>query len=259
MQYNVLAVGDICGITGMDFLKKVLPRLKRERNIAFCIVNGENADIHGLKPANADDILDFGADVITLGNHTFDREAIFNYLDDSRYILRPANLAPIAPGRGWGIFDSPMGDVCVINLLGRVHMQPLSDNPFFELDRILAKPEVAACKLKFIDFHAETTSEKRAMAFHAEGRATALWGTHTHVQTSDAEIMSGLGYITDLGMTGGSRSIIGMDPQSALERFTGNPKPRSNAAPPPAKLEGVVFTIDTDTGMCVDIEALRVV
>ena len=258
MQYNVLAVGDVCGSTGVDFLKKALPRLKRERNIAFCVVNGENADINGLTPANADDILDFGADVITLGNHAYGRESICNYLDDSRYILRPANLAPSAPGRGWGIFDSPMGETCVINLLGRVHMQPLSDNPFFELDRILAKPEVAACKLKFIDFHAETTSEKRALAFYAEGRVTALWGTHTHVQTSDAELVGGTGYITDLGMTGSARSIIGMETQSALERFIGNPKPRSNAAPPPAKLEGAIFTVDAATGACVSVEALRV-
>jgi len=258
MLFNVLAVGDVCGTTGVDFLARTLPKLKREREIAFCVVNGENADNMGISPDSAETLLTYGADVITLGNHTYDKDNINNFLDDNRYILRPSNITSRAAGRGFGIYDSPAGELCVINLIGRVDMQPLSDNPFFELDRILKLDEVKACKAVLVDFHAETTSEKRAMAFHAEGRVAALWGTHTHVQTSDAEVMDGTGYITDLGMTGGARSILGMEPQTALERFLGNPKARLSAASAPAKLEGAVFAIDSDTGKCVSVETVRV-
>ncbi|MDR0905058.1 MAG: YmdB family metallophosphoesterase [Oscillospiraceae bacterium] len=255
---KILAVGDVYGKTGVDFLAKNLPRLKREMNIDFTVVNGENADNTGITPNDADDIFAYGADVITLGNHAFSRDSINNYLDDNRYILRPANLAPSAPGRGFGVFETKFGDVCVINLLGRVEMQPLSDNPFFELDRILARPEVAACRVKLVDFHAEATSEKYAMAFHAETRVSALWGTHTHVQTSDSQVFAGgLGYITDIGMTGAVRSILGVEPTLGLRRFIGSPKARFDAAPPPAKLEGCVFEIDAETGKCIKIEAIR--
>jgi len=259
MQFNILAVGDICGTTGIDFLAKTLPRLKRERDISFCVVNGENADNRGLTPANAEDIFVYGADVITLGNHSFDKNSIFNFLDDNRYILRPANVSPSAPGRGFGIFDSPAGEICVINLLGRVDMHPLSDNPFFELDRILKRDDVARCRIILVDFHAEATSEKLAMAYYLDGRVSALWGTHTHVQTSDAEVFpAGMGYITDLGMTGGVRSVLGIDPKSALELFIGMPKVRHDVAPPPAKLEGAIFTVDADTGKCLAAEAIRI-
>jgi metallophosphoesterase (TIGR00282 family) len=252
---NILAIGDVYGNAGMEKLRKALPELRRARDIAFCVVNGENAAGNGATPERCEDMLRAGADVITLGNHTWDKRELWRYIEESRFILRPANFAPQVPGRGWGVFDSAYGDVCVINLIGRFEMNFGPDNPFFEADRILKN---CGCKIKLVDFHAEATSEKQAMAYHLDGRVSALWGTHTHVQTSDAEVFpKGTGYITDAGMTGAKRSVIGIRPEYALSRFLGNPPERFEEAGGEAKLEGAVFGIDPDTGKCVSAEALR--
>ncbi|MDR1328501.1 MAG: YmdB family metallophosphoesterase [Oscillospiraceae bacterium] len=256
MTVNILAVGDVCGKTGREMLKKTLPKLRERKNIAFCVVNGENTAGYGALPEHCDELFQAGADIITLGNHTWDRRELRQYLDDNRYIIRPANYAPQVPGRGWGVFDSSFGEVCVINLIGRCEMNFGTENPFFEADRILKNCE---CKIKLVDFHAEATSEKRAMAFYLDGRVSALWGTHTHVQTSDAEVFqSGMGYITDLGMTGARRSVIGVKPKSAISRFLGDPHERYEDAEGRAKLECAVFEIDIETGGCAYVEAMRV-
>jgi metallophosphoesterase (TIGR00282 family) len=255
---NILAVGDVCGRTGVEMLEKTLPAFKRLKDVSFCVVNGENADHFGISPKNADALFSHGTDVITLGNHVWGQRSLLARLDEDSYILRPANLPPRAPGRGFGVFESPFGDVCVINLLGRHGMDVLSENPFAELDRILDAPEVKRCKIKLVDLHGEATSEKIAMGLYADGRVTALWGTHTHVQTSDgAPLPGGTGYITDLGMTGAARGVLGLSPERVLERFLGLPAERSEEAPPPAKLEAAIFEVDEKTGACLGVEAIR--
>jgi metallophosphoesterase (TIGR00282 family) len=261
----------VCGKPGLDIICKSLPALRKLKNIAFCVVNGENANMHGLSPENAELIFTHGADVITLGNHTWSQRSIIPYLDDCRYILRPGNFAPQVPGRGWGVFDSPLGDVFVMNLIGRLGVDNMTDSPFLALDRALATADARRSKIVLLDFHAEATSEKLAMRYYADGslaagiqdnsppRVTCMWGTHTHVQTSDAEVSRrGMGYITDLGMCGAIDSILGVNPQTSVDHFLGNPRLRYEATDGDAKLEGAIFEVDADTGMCLGVEPVRI-
>jgi len=256
MTINILAIGDVSGQAGIDILSEKLHGVKKWGDIAFTVVNGENAAGLGITSRQANAILDAGADVITLGNHTWAVSEIRKYLDDSPYILRPANFAPQVPGRGWGEFETAFGYICVINLVGRVGIQDYSENPFLEIDRLLKKTNAG---IILVDFHAEATSEKHAMAYYLDGRVSALWGTHTHVQTSDCRVFTGgMGYITDLGMTGACESVIGMKPDQPIARFLGNPKGRFEVADGPARIEGVIFEIDADTGKCTGVEAIRI-
>ena len=256
MTVRILAVGDVSGNAGLEFLARTLRPLKKQRNISFTVVNGENASVFGLTGSQADAIFSAGADVITLGNHTWDKRDMICYAEENRHILRPANYAPQNPGRGWGVFDTPFGDVCLMNLIGRCHMDFGSDNPFFEADRILKQSKA---KITLVDMHAEATSEKQAMGFYLDGRVSAVWGTHTHVQTSDACVLpQGTGYITDLGMTGPVLSVIGVRPEQSISKFLGNPPRRYESAAGPAKLEGAVFEIDPSTGKCVGVESIRI-
>lgn len=257
MPINILAIGDVAGSTGLDFLLKKLYSIKKQNNIAFTVVNGENAAVFGITRSKAQALLDGGADVITLGNHTWGRRDIIDFLDDSPYILRPANYAPQNPGRGWGIYHAPFGEVCVINLIGRCHMDFGNENPFIEADKILGKIKA---KVTLVDFHAEATSEKLALAFHLDGRVSALWGTHTHVQTSDACVFpKGMGYISDLGMTGPALSVIGIKPEQSVSRFLGNPPQRYESASGNSKIEGAIFEIDGNTGLCTGARPLRII
>lgn len=257
MQANILAVGDVVAPQGLRYLQKKLPQLRREYQAAFTVVNGENASNVGLTPQQAEDMLDAGADVITLGNHAFRQKSILNYLDDIPYILRPANYAPQNPGRGWGIFDSEIGKIAVVNLIGRANMDYGPDNPFLMIDRIL--PELQEAKLILVDFHAEATAEKLAMGYMLDGKVTALWGTHTHVPTADNQVLpQGTGYITDLGMTGPKWSVIGIRPELSIEKFRGGLFSRYQAADGPCCLSGAVFTVDTETGTCVSTQRFTV-
>ena len=256
MGVNILAVGDVVGTSGLEFLSKKLPAIKKLKDISFAVVNGENVSGLGLTPRQADQIFSAGADVITLGNHTFSKSEIINYLDDCRYILRPANYAPQNPGRGCGEFDSPFGTVCVINLIGRCGMNFGTENPFFAADKAIKE---TSAKITLVDFHAEATSEKLAMAFYLDGRVSAVWGTHTHVQTSDASVFEkGTGYISDLGMTGPQRSVLGIRPEQSVSMFLGNPPQRYEAASGNAKMECAIFEIDPETGRCLGVEPLRI-
>ena len=256
MSVNILAVGDVSGQGGLDFLCSKLRAIKRLKNVAFTVVNGENAAMTGITPNQAEDIFDSGADVITLGNHTFGKKGIIPYLDDCRYILRPSNYAPQNPGRGWGIFEASFGQVTVVNLIGRCGMNFGAENPFLEADRILKKTDT---KVILVDFHAEATSEKLAMGNYLDGRITALWGTHTHVQTSDAMVLKGgTGYITDLGMTGPVDSVLGVKPEDSISMFLGNPPRRYEPAVGFCKMECVLFEIDPKTGKTLSVEALRI-
>ena len=257
MLYNILAIGDVTSEDGLKHLRRHLPPLKKLKNIAFTVVNGENISGTGLTPAQADELFAAGADVITLGNHTFGRVQIADYLEDNRYILRPANLQPSLPGRGFGVFETKIGQVGVVNLLGRCNLDFRPDNPFRVIDKILKELEGLPVLL---DLHAEATSEKLAMAYYLDGKISAQWGTHTHVQTADEQILpKGTGYLTDLGMTGPVHSVIGVKPEQSIANFRGELTSRYETAPGLCMLAGAVFTIDAKTGRCTAAErvALR--
>lgn len=258
MQINILAIGDVCGQGGMDFLAARLPTLKQKLDIAFTVVNGENTNVVGVTPKQADRLLAAGADVVTLGNHTWTRWELQPYLDETPRVLRPANYAPQCPGRGLGIYETAFGKVAVLNLLGRFTLDPNTDNPFVAAD-MLAAEATKETPIILVDFHAEATSEKRAMGFFLDGRVSAVWGTHTHVQTSDAQVLpQGTGYITDLGMTGPIDSVLGIDPVQSVNKFLGDPPRRYASGEGPQKMECCRFTLDTETGRCVAAEGMRI-
>ena len=248
MDFKVLAVGDVVGNPGMDRICRSLRKLKRDTGADFVIVNGENAAVVGMTPRQGEDILDTGADVITMGNHTFGKRELVDYLDDCPQILRPANLAPQSPGKGWAIFDSKAGPVAVIDLIGRCNMDYGPDNPFLQIEKILKEVDT---KLVFVEIHAEATSEKLAMGYMLDGRVSAVWGTHTHVPTADVQVLpKGTGYVTDLGMTGPKHSVLGIRPELSIAKFRGDLTSRYQWADGPTKLEAVLFTIDSATGKC---------
>ena len=256
MDMKVLAVGDVVGNPGLDRICRSLRKLKRDTNADFVIVNGENAAVVGMTPRQGEEILDAGADVITMGNHTFAKREIVDYLEDCLQILRPANLAPQAPGRGWGIFDTRFGPVAVVDLIGRCNMDYGPDNPFLQIEKILKQIDT---KLVLVEIHAEATSEKLAMGYMLDGRVSAVWGTHTHVPTADAQVLpKGTGFVTDLGMTGPRHSVLGIKPQLSIEKFRGDLTSRYQWADGPTKLEAVLFTIDTATGLCKKAERVDV-
>jgi len=255
MQVNILAVGDVVGLPGIQFLEKHLRAFKKLKNISYTVVNGENANVVGITPKQADDIFSAGADIITLGNHSFTRWEMYPYLDEREKILRPANYTNNCPGRGYGIFETAFGKVRVINLLGRYSLDTNTNNPFFTAEDILDDGEA---DITLVDMHAEATSEKIAMGLFLDSRVSAVWGTHTHVQTSDAGVLpGGTGYISDLGMTGPLNSVLGIEPEQSIERFLGAPRGRYSVAAGPCKMECCLFTIDTDTGLCLQAEAFR--
>ena len=256
MDFKVLAVGDVVGNPGLDRICRSLRKLKRETGADFVIVNGENAAVVGMTPRQGEEILDAGADVITMGNHTFGKRELTDYLDDCPQILRPANLAPQLPGKGWGIFDSKAGPVAVIDLIGRCNMDYGPDNPFLQVERILKEVDA---KVILVEIHAEATSEKLAMGYMLDGRVSAVWGTHTHVPTADAQVLpKGTGYVTDLGMTGPKHSVLGIRPDLSIAKFRGDLTSRYQWADGPTKLEAVLFTIDTATGKCKGAERVDV-
>ena len=248
MDFKVLAVGDVVGNPGLDRIRRSLRYLKRKTEADFVVVNGENAAVVGLTPNQAEDILDAGADCITMGNHTWSKREIVPYMEDCPQIIRPANYAPQVPGRGWQIFETKAGDVAVIDLIGRCGMDYGPDNPFLIIEKILK--EVTA-KIILVELHAEATSEKLAMGYLLDGRVSAVWGTHTHVPTADARILpKGTGYVTDLGMTGPQESVLGIRPELSIAKFRGDLPERYRWADGPTKLEAVLFTIDSATGRC---------
>ena len=256
MKFNVLAVGDVVGGPGMERIRRSLRYLKQKTKADFVIVNGENAAVVGITPQQAEDIFDAGADVITLGNHSFAKREIVDYLDDTDRILRPANYAPQAPGKGWAVYDTAAGPLAVISLQGRVSMDYTPDNPFLEVERILKQLDT---KLILVDMHAEATSEKLAMGYMLDGRISALWGTHTHVPTAANRVLpKGTGYVTDLGMTGPKNSVLGIRPDLSIAKFRGDLPERYRWADGPTKLEAVLFTLDTDTGLCIKTERVDI-
>lgn len=257
MLLHVLAVGDVVAEGGLDCLGRYLRALKKEYGVHFTVVNGENAAGLGLLPRHAEEIFDAGADVITLGNHTWGKLQITGYLEDSPYLLRPANFAPNLPGRGVGVYDGPQGlRIGVMNLMGRFELDSNLDSPFHTADRLLAETQA---DLWLVDFHAEATSEKGAMGWHLDGRVQAVWGTHTHVPTADQRVFpKGTGYLTDLGMTGAVESVLGIQPQQSVEMFLGGLPGRFRPASGPCKAQGALFTLDSATGLCTAVERVDI-
>ena len=254
MEIRVLCVGDVVGAPGIERVRRSLRKLKNSLGADFVIVNGENASVVGITPDQAEDILDAGADVVTLGNHSFGKREIVRFLEDSDRILRPANYAPQTPGRGWAVYDTRFGEVAVIDLIGRCAMDYTPDNPFLLVEKILKK---ITAKIILVEMHAEATSEKLAMGYLLDGRVSAVWGTHTHVPTADARVFpKGTGYVTDLGMTGPRESVLGIRPDLSIAKFRGDLTERYRWADGPTKLEGVLFTIDASSGRCLRAERI---
>lgn len=255
MELQILAVGDVVGEPGLQILERHLRRLQKQKNVAFTVVNGENAAMVGLTPEQAWRIYDAGADVVTLGNHTFGKPQIAEFLDDTPWILRPANLGGRAPGQGVGVYERDGLRIRVLNLIGRCDLSWGADNPFTTADRLLDRD---TADITLVDFHAEATSEKLAMGYYLDGRVSALWGTHTHVPTADERVYPhGTGYQTDLGMTGAAESVLGVDPAQSVESFLGGLPGRYHAPKTgAAKLQGAVFTIDSKTGLCTAVERI---
>ena len=256
MDFKVLAVGDVVGNPGLDRISHSLRKLKRQVQADFVIVNGENAAVVGMTPRQGEEILDAGADVITMGNHTFGKRELVDYLEDCPQIIRPANYAPQTPGKGWAVFDTKAGPVAVIDLIGRCNMDYGPDNPFLQVEKILKQVDA---KIILVEIHAEATSEKLAMGYMLDGRVSAVWGTHTHVPTADAQVLpKGTGYVTDLGMTGPKHSVLGIRPDLSIAKFRGDLTSRYQWADGPTKLEAVLFTIDSATGLCKKAERVDV-
>ena len=252
MEFKVLAIGDVVGNPGMEQVRRKLRQMKRNTGADFVVVNGENASVVGITPDQAEDILDAGADVITLGNHSFGKREIVNYLEDTSRVLRPANLAPQAPGRGWDVYETRAGDVAVIDLIGRCNMDYTPDNPFLLVEKLVKN---ISARIILVEMHAEATSEKLAMGYMLDGRVSAVWGTHTHVPTADTRVLpKGTGYVTDLGMTGPRDSVLGICPELSIARFRGDLTERYRWAEGPAKMEGVLFTLDAATGECLKVQ-----
>lgn len=258
MPMRILTIGDVVSRAGCEYLREQLPGLKREYQADAVIVNGENAAVgNGITPAAARHIFDSGADVITLGNHSLRRPEIADYLEENDCIIRPVNYHRSAPGRGIAYLDKGYLKLAVINLQGAVYLDNIR-NPFEAVDEAIEEAKAEGAKIIVIDFHAEASSEKRAMGFYTDGRASVLFGTHTHVQTSDEQIMPcGLGYITDLGMTGPYYSVLGVTPERAIQKMKTNLPVRFTNPDGPCTLEGCFFEVDNKTGKTVKTERFR--
>ena len=216
---NILAIGDLVGELGLNKLAEEIENIKKEYKIDFIIVNGENvADGMGITKKAFDKIIKCGANVVTMGNHTWGKKEIFTFIDDPK-LIRPANYPEGVVGKGYGIYECNGKKIVVINLIGRTEVNVLSENPFIKANEILKEIEGKA-DIIIVDFHAEATAEKVAMGYHLDGRVTAIFGTHTHIQTADEKLLDkGTAYITDIGMTGPKKSVIGMDINASLKRF----------------------------------------
>lgn len=258
---RVLVVGDVFSLAGCEFLKKKLPLIKREEKIDLIIVNGENsAEGNGITPHSANEIFAAGADVITGGNHTLRRKEFHAFLDENEFVLRPANFTTCESGKGYTEIDLGYTRVAVINLSGKIYFEDKTiGNPFICADELIERAKSSGIKNIFVDFHAEATSEKRALGFYLDGRVSAVFGTHTHVQTADEQILSkGTGYITDLGMTGVKNSVLGVRSEIIIERLKNNDMSKFMAAEGGCMLNGCIFDIDKTTGLAKSVKRIYI-
>jgi len=253
-------IGDVIGKPGRLAVEALLPGLREERSIDFVTANGENlAGGMGLTVSTAEALFAHGVDVITSGNHIWDKKEIYESLEKNDRILRPLNYGTTGvPGRGWGVYHALDGtELAVINFQGRTYMQPI-ENPFLEADRLLDEASEALPPVRLVDFHCEITSEKNAMGIHLDGRVSAVVGTHTHVPTADERILpQGTAYQSDLGCTGGAYSVIGFDPATVLPRFLNGLPTRFAVAEGPVVFNATQVDVDPATGRALAIERIQ--
>jgi len=255
---KILIIGDIVGQNGVDKVKTILPKYKKEENINFIIANGENsADGMGITSKIFKELMTAGVNVITMGNHTWGKKDIFNIIDNSN-LIRPANYAKNVVGKGYNIFKYNEKNICVINLIGRVDMNVLSENPFNVADEIIEEVKDKA-EIIIIDFHAEATAEKIALGYYLDGKVSCIYGTHTHVATADEKILeNGTAYITDIGMTGPKKSVIGMNVDASIKRFvTTLPEKYKVSEDKNSILNGIVLTLNDETCRVEKIERIN--
>jgi metallophosphoesterase (TIGR00282 family) len=255
---NILMVGDVFGEPGRAAIAKLLPRLRQEHAIDLAVVNVENAAAgFGVTPSMAKQFLEQGADVMTSGNHIWDKKDIVDYITKENLLLRPANYPVGTPGVGYVTVKAGPHKVAVLNLMGRVFMHPI-DCPFRKADEILAELQKET-RVVLVDMHAEATSESVAMGWYLNGRVSAVVGTHRHVQTADDRVLpGGTAYITDLGLTGPTDGVIGVDREQIIQRFLTQMPIRFETAKGPVKLHGVVIVVDPETGRASDIRRLSI-
>lgn len=251
---KILTLGDVVGSAAVEYLKNNLWKFRSSVGADMVIANGENAaDIHGISPSLAEDMLNAGVDLITLGNHAFGRKDICTLLSDSQNIIRPANYPPFAPGSSYTILNICGWRILGINVLGTALMESMAC-PFATVDRILER-EKGSYDIALLDIHAEATSEKNALGRYFDGRIHVIFGTHTHVPTADEQILPrGSGYITDLGMTGPIDSVIGTDTATVIEKMRTKMPVRFTVAGGEIRAQGALFTLDTDTMKVVRVE-----
>ncbi len=253
-----LIIGDVVGDTGVEYLRKHLNSVKQLNKIDFVIANGENATHvgKGINKHIAQTLYNCGVDVITMGNHTFNNYDISRLFEEAFPIIRPANLPPETEGEGYIICDFFGTKIAVINLLGRVYMECV-DCPFRKADSIIEKIKDDA-DIIIVDFHAEATSEKQSMGFYLDGKVSAVFGTHTHVQTADEKILSGgTAYITDIGMTGCKDSVLGVKKEIIIKRFLTSLPQKHEIEDGPASMDSIIIDIDEATGKAQSIERLQ--
>ncbi len=256
-EAKILCLGDICGACGTEAIQKNLWSIRKELCADMVVANGENAAVgNGLDRESADTLFSGGVDVITSGNHIFKKSSVYSLLENNEFVLRPANYPSECPGNGYCIFDMCSYKVLVINLLGTVYMESL-ESPFSASDRILMR-EKGNYDFALVDIHAEATSEKTALAKYLDGRATAVFGTHTHVQTADERILAnGTGFICDLGMCGASDSVLGIKNDIIIRKFLTKMPVRHEEADGDAEICGCLFTVSTESFRCTNIQRIK--
>ncbi len=254
---NIFCIGDVTGTIGIDYVRKHLTTLKRLKKIDVVIANGENSpDTNGITPDSANYLLNCGVDLLTTGNHSFQRKESYSLYESDAPVIRPANYPDKAPGVGSYVIDLGRVRIRVLNMMGTVGMNPVLDCPFDTADKLLEGVEE---KIIIMDMHAEATAEKRALAYYLDGRISAFFGTHTHVQTADEQILpNGTGFITDVGMTGPVNSVIGVNIDAAIEKMRTKMPVRLNYAEGRCMLNGIIFTIDEKTGKTTAVERVNI-
>lgn len=256
-MFRILAIGDICGPEAVEYLKRELWRVRQELKASMVIVNGENcAEPNGIDKQSALTLFESGADVITTGNHVYRKSTVHTYLDDEEHILRPINFPSASPGHGDCIIKLDGYRVLCINAMGSAYMD-VSACPFEAIEKCLSR-NAGAYDFAVLDIHAEATGEKKAIAYNFADRLSACFGTHTHVQTNDAQVLEGrCGYITDLGMVGAIDSVLGVKKENVIYKMKTKMLTRFDFAKGEMQADGALFEIDEDTGACVSCRAIR--
>ena len=255
---KILIIGDIIGNIGVKRVKEIIPQYKNQNNIDFIIANGENsADGMGINLKIFEELKKAGVNVVTMGNHTWGKKDIFSFIDDEQ-IIRPANYSKGIPGKGYSIYKCNNKKIAVINLIGRVDISVLSENPFLTVEDIIEKIKNEADAI-IVDFHAEATAEKIAMGYFLDGKVTCVYGTHTHVQTADETILENVtAYIKYIGMTGPIKSVIGMDIDVSLKRFVSTlPERYKISSDKNVSINGIILEIDDETCRTKKIERVK--